>query len=342
MKQARAGLVRRWRRRGGAWWWGIVVIVVPVAVIAAAAVSVLLTFVDTGDPKNQIELIKTGLTVGAGTGGVVALVLTGRRQWATEHDAGERRLTELYVKAVEQLGSEKAAVRQGGLYALERVAQGNPDQRQTVVNVLCAYLRAPFPVPGTLPSGRSRGIRRPAPEGAPRVVSDEWSAQEREVRRTAQRILGFHLRPGTSDRHPADTFWADIDLDLTGAVLIDFDFGQCRANRTRFDEAKFAGDATFRQAEFTGNTRFPGARFAGKAWFGGARFGEEAIFEGATFSDDAVFGDITAAALMTFEGATFAGEAWFRSAKFAGKAWFREAKFAKGVPAEAGTPSDAP
>lgn len=93
MKQARAGLARRWRRRGGAWWWAIVVIVVPVAVIAAAAVSVLLTFVDAGDPKNQIELIKTGLTVGAGTGGVVALVLTGRRQWATEHDAGERRPT---------------------------------------------------------------------------------------------------------------------------------------------------------------------------------------------------------------------------------------------------------
>ncbi len=34
---------------------------------------------------NQIELIKTGLTVGAGTGGVVALVLNGRRQWSTEH-----------------------------------------------------------------------------------------------------------------------------------------------------------------------------------------------------------------------------------------------------------------
>ncbi|MET8853320.1 pentapeptide repeat-containing protein [Amycolatopsis sp. NPDC004625] len=339
MRQARAGLARRWRRRGGAWWWAIVVIVVPVAVVAAAAVSVLLTFVDTGDPKNQIELIKTGLTVGAGTGGVVALVLTGRRQWATEHDAGERRLTELYVKAVEQLGSEKAAVRQGGLYALERVAQGNPDQRQTVVNVLCAYLRAPFSVPGAPRPGRRRGISRPA--DPPRVALDELSAQEREVRRTAQRILGFHLRPGPNGRHPADTFWAGIDLDLAGAVLIDFDFGRCRAAQARFDEARFLGDVTFRQAEFTGDAWFRDAKFTEEAWFHGARFGGAAMFESATFTEDAMFGEVSVTTLTTFEGATFTGEAWFRGAKFAGVPVFRKAKFARGVPAEVdpGTPS---
>jgi hypothetical protein len=34
------------------------------------------------------------------------------------------------------LGSDKAQVRFGGLYALERLAQNNPTQRQTIVNVL--------------------------------------------------------------------------------------------------------------------------------------------------------------------------------------------------------------
>lgn len=63
---------------------------------------------------------------------------------AAKHDATERRLTDLYVKAVEQLGSDKPAVRHGGLYALERVAQNNPDQRQTIVDVVCAYLQAPY------------------------------------------------------------------------------------------------------------------------------------------------------------------------------------------------------
>jgi len=61
----------------------------------------------------------------------------------TETDAAERRVTDLYTTAVEQLGSADAAVRLGGLYDLERVAQNNPAQRQTIVNVLCAYLRIP-------------------------------------------------------------------------------------------------------------------------------------------------------------------------------------------------------
>ncbi|MEV4250934.1 hypothetical protein AB0J63_47045 [Streptosporangium canum] len=60
------------------------------------------------------------------------------------HDATERRVTELYTKAVEQLGHAGAAVRLGGLYALERLAQDNPGHRQTIVNVICAYLRMPY------------------------------------------------------------------------------------------------------------------------------------------------------------------------------------------------------
>ncbi|MBB5850516.1 hypothetical protein ACFQ05_32550 [Amycolatopsis umgeniensis] len=107
--------------RGGTWWWAIVVIVVPVALITAAAVTTLPLFIDPGsDAKNRIELIKVGLTVGAGTGGVVALVLTGRWQWSTEHDNAERRLTELDVKAgLEQPGDVLAvlALRAGPVWA---------------------------------------------------------------------------------------------------------------------------------------------------------------------------------------------------------------------------------
>jgi hypothetical protein len=79
-------------------------------------------------PAARIEAIKTGLGIGAGTGGGFALLLAVRRQWhqevtgaSTEHDATERRVTELYTKAVEQLGSDKAPVRLGGMYALERL-----------------------------------------------------------------------------------------------------------------------------------------------------------------------------------------------------------------------------
>jgi hypothetical protein len=39
-----------------------------------------------------------------------------------------------------ELGSDKAAVRIGGLADLERLGQNNADMRQTVVDRICAYL----------------------------------------------------------------------------------------------------------------------------------------------------------------------------------------------------------
>ncbi|RSM95837.1 hypothetical protein DMB42_49020 [Nonomuraea sp. WAC 01424] len=53
----------------------------------------------------------------------------------------------MYAKAVEQLGNEQAPVRLGGLYALERLAQDTPALRQTIVDVICAYLRMPYALP---------------------------------------------------------------------------------------------------------------------------------------------------------------------------------------------------
>ena len=61
---------------------------------------------------------------------------------ATEQDRTYER--ELYAKAVEQLGHEKAPVRLGALYSLERLAEDKPERRQIIVDVICAYLRMPF------------------------------------------------------------------------------------------------------------------------------------------------------------------------------------------------------
>ena len=109
---------------------------------------------DLDRAKLRVDLIRTGLSVGAGVAGALALVLAVRRQWlaeraqqSSEYDARDRRVTELYVKAADQLGTDKAPVRLAGLYALERLAQDNSNQRQTIVNVICAYLRMPYTPP---------------------------------------------------------------------------------------------------------------------------------------------------------------------------------------------------
>jgi hypothetical protein len=67
-----------------------------------------------------------------------------------------------------------------------RVAQNNPDQRQTVVNVFCAYLRMPYQPPGEPPTDDDR------------MAEHRERVQEREVRLTAQRLLQEHLKPVTA------------------------------------------------------------------------------------------------------------------------------------------------
>lgn len=321
-----------WRARRGSWWWTAAVIVVPVVVGTAIAVTALLALVDARDVRDQIELIKTGLAVGAGTGGAAALVLAGRRQWSTEqanqvtersvadvrHDAAERRITDLYSKAADQLGSDKATVRLAGLYSLERLAQDTPPLRQTVVNLLCAYLRMPFAAPAEV-----------APEDAPTEGEHHDQRQELEVRRTVQQIFWIHLQPGSDPARPVERFWSDIDLDLTGAVLHLFDLKDTRIRRglfggarfvgwTRFDDARFERDAIFGGASFESSVSFRSTRFAAEARFRGATFGGPARFDEARFDGPALFGGVRSLAVGDVrDGAAFSETVVFAGAEFA-------------------------
>ncbi|MFV2109312.1 pentapeptide repeat-containing protein [Micromonospora sp. LOL_015] len=259
----------------------------------------------------RVETIRTGLSVGAGVGAAAALLLalrrqqvTERTQQATEYDAGEKRVTELYVKAADQLGSDKAPVRLAGLYALERLAQDNLVHRQSIVEVICAYLRMPYTPPAEKQTPKPDQPTQPDPR------------EERQVRLAAQRILARHLRPTTPDGAPSPTYWNGVTLDLTEATLLDVDFTDCYLSDARFDGATFIGDARFDGATFigdagfieatlTGTARFIGATFTSDAWFVGATFTGTAWFVGATFTSDAGFDWATFTGTARFAGATF-------------------------------------
>jgi hypothetical protein len=107
-------------------------------------------------------------------------------------------VTDRYTRAVEQLGHEKAPVRLGALYALERLAQDNPEHRRTVVDVFCAYLRMPLYATGSQGAQRAIGRRGGAPHrrSRPKTASHagaRLTQEELQVRQTAQRILADHL-----------------------------------------------------------------------------------------------------------------------------------------------------
>ena len=238
------------------------------------------------------EAVRTGLVVAGGVGVALALLLAVRRQRAQGIHNNEERVAGLYTAAAEQLGSDKALVRLAGLYALERLAQDNERHRQTIVNVLCAYLRMPYLIDDNQQADHER---------IPQQV------EERLVRQAAQHILTDHLRPERDEKtgQPTnDKFWPDIDLDLFGAALEDWDFSGCEVGAARFTRTHFHGRAVFDEAVFHGYTVF-----------------DEAVFHGYT-----VFGETVFCGDVGFGEAVFHDNVWFGEAEFQGDAGFHEVR----------------
>lgn len=212
-----------------------------------------------------------------------------------------RPFTDLYQKAVDQLGSDRPPVRVGGLYGLGLLAQEYPNQRPAALELVCAYLRMPFP------------------------VFDPTRADELQVRLVAQRVLAQQLRPARTARPgpPAG-------VDLTGAALVDLDLSGCLLDGpVRLDRAELYGSTWLRDAAFAAEASFRAARWHGNAWLERAAFAGPARFDGADFRGDAWFGEASFAAPAIFAGATFAGHAWFGGAKLHAPANFHRARFGR-------------
>jgi uncharacterized protein YjbI with pentapeptide repeats len=233
--------------------------------------------------------------------------------------AGERlrTLNERFGTAADRLGTDRSApVRLAAVYAMAGVADDWPENRQTCVDVLCAYLRMPYsPDPGD----KAHAALRLAFEA------------DREVRHTVIRVIGAHLRPGAS------TSWRGLNLDFTGVRFDGGDFGGAEfcGGRVSFDRAEFAaGEVIFARAKFSGGAvSFLHAQFSGaRVWLGDAEFsGGRVLFTNAEFSGGEVMfsGARFSAGSVSFADAKFSGgEVYFAGAKFSGgEVFFADAEF---------------
>lgn len=227
-----------------------------------------------------------------------------------------RTLNERFATAAEQLGDDRPAVRLAGVYAMAGLADDWKENRQTCVDVLCAYLRMPYaPDPG---------------QNAPEQQRLAFQAI-REVRHTVIRVITAHLKKD------ATVSWQGLVFSFNGVI---FDGGD-------FREAEFSGGVVvFDNAEFSGGTvRFNRARFSGgQVFFGGARFsGGTVRFELAEFAGGTVSfrGTRLTGGTVDFNRAQFSGgtvifthaqfssgQIDFSNAQFSGgSAHFRDAQF---------------
>lgn len=229
------------RRRPGRWLAGTVL-------LSAGLLGVVTGWLLTEPNANRGEALKTG---GLAAGAVVALYalwLNDRRRRTDEdrqeierrrqdletaradHDR-ERVADERFARAVELLGSDADQVRVGALHALAGLARNHENYTQTVLDVLCSYLRRPFD-----------------------HAAEDVDARERVVRATAQRLVR-HLLP-TTDVQDAPRH----NLDLTGAELAYFDISE-----------RVVGTLTMRFTTLHESNSLWGCHFHGSAWFTGAR-----------------------------------------------------------------------
>src|SRR5262249_47647256 len=157
----------------------------------------------------------------AGAGALVALVMAYRRQRVAEDAASHDRtriLNERFTAIAAQLGDAQPAVRLAGVHAMAGLADDWKENRQTCVDVLCAYLRLPHdPDPGEEATPEERAAYR----------------ANREVRHTIIRLIGAHLGSGQV------ASWEDLNLDFTGVAFDGGDFSGARfsGGLVRFDDA---------------------------------------------------------------------------------------------------------
>ena len=73
-------------------------------------------------------------------GGAIAPVGIFLANQRTKNESA-RRITDAFTKAVELLGDDSTAVRQGGIYALGRIAYDHPDEHPKIMDIVAAYIR---------------------------------------------------------------------------------------------------------------------------------------------------------------------------------------------------------
>ncbi|MGW4208017.1 pentapeptide repeat-containing protein [Lentzea sp. NPDC004789] len=230
---------------------------------------------NTFTTSELLDLMKIGLAVVGGLGAVVALAVAYRKQqvseaahlMATGQELREQTkfFNERYVSAAEQLGHERFAVRLAGVYAMVGLADDWPAGRQTCVDVLCGYLRTPYP------------------EGDP---------TDREVRQEIIKTLLDHVWDHEIGERP-------VRMDFRKVQFEDLDLSRRKFSAEMdFEKAVFHGKLTnFSECLFTGVVNFYGATFKSeKTSFADSNFRDGTVnFRRATFSGklvdfaDAVF-----------------------------------------------------
>lgn len=227
------------------------------------------------------------------TGGIIAILTLLQNSWKNQIDRrkieddiqknkndynrqvrAERRSR--YTKAVEQLASDKAAVRLGGVYTLvglvdEWLADNNfkqeesqkespQEEAQVIINNLCAYIRS-------IPSGITNIA----------LESDFSSSDEAKIRQTIFSEMSSRLNPEKYQK----SSWVNFEFDFSDSpifyplddkIFMNANFQKSHFYETAsFSRSKFYGTTMFNKSDFYIRSKFNKSEFHGPVHFTSVR-----------------------------------------------------------------------
>ena len=281
---------------------------------------------DDGAALRQALIYTTGGILGVITLGEThrknTLEKTKNDQDHTRQVHAERRSR--YTTAVEQLSSDKASIRLGGVYTLvglvdewlsdEKTTPTLEERRkegQVIINNLCAYIRSPLPLAERaeqLDKDYAKDLQNDFDGDIEKFDADKRAfardkaalEEERQVRESIIKEIHERLQD-----FGALGLWSEFDYD--------------------FSNAHFFYPIVFTNSYFDASSRFFGATFTQGAYFSGTTF-THANFSRATFTQGAYFSEATFTH-ANFSGTTFTQGAYFSRATFTQGACFSEATF---------------
>ena len=225
---------------------------------------------DSTTISNSETLRNVGLLIG----GLLAFVFAGWRAWVAERQANAAQsqakaaqsqvetafvqaetthqslLNERYQRGVEMLGSTVLAVRMGGIYALNRLAEEHPQQYHIqVMELFCAFLRFPTPDEGLDAQandheghdGEEDPILRPDMQEIMQAIGSRSPLRQS----LEGQLKGFKLYLRDVNLNGVQLRDANLsgawltNADLTGAVLPYVDLSRARLRRANLTRANF-------------------------------------------------------------------------------------------------------
>ena len=249
---------------------------------------------DDGPALRQLLIYATG-----GILGVITLGETHRRnnlekdknnQDHTRQVHAERR--NRYTTATEQLSSNKASIRLGGIYILvglvdewladEKTIPNVKERRkegQVIINNLCAYIRSPFDLASKVKDLSKDKAPKNYEGGNQQFIKDQARLhEEKELRITILQEIKTRLNDDIITQEDRNKKilkgpWSDFNYDFSNAhffYTVDFNHSYF-GGLSKFFGAEFIKGANFLAAAFT-KTSFSGAKFSHEVAPGGYNF----------------------------------------------------------------------